>query len=117
MSRNAPIGRRADSPRMTSFSTARPFRSGPRHRRTLDRRVASAGAATIDALENRVLLSFPPLPIVPASGESQILENANKFEQKGNLNALDNLPIPFAVVATQIGGTPIVMHNNPGASA
>src|SRR3954470_3071132 len=107
--------RRGDSPRRPVSRRA----SFPRHSRIhrTDDRILRAGAATVEALENRIVLSFPPLPIIPASGESQILQNANKFEQNGNLNALDNLPIPFAVVATQIGGTPIVMHNNPGASA
>jgi hypothetical protein len=71
----------------------------------------------VEALESRVLLSFPPLPIVPASGESQILEQAKKFEQKNNLNALDNLPIPFAVVASHSGGAPVVVKNNPQSAA
>ena len=35
-----------------------------------------------ESLEQRRLLSFPPLPVVPGPGETQILDNALRFAQR-----------------------------------
>ena len=68
-------------------------------------------------LERRTLLSFPPSPIIPDKGESNLLEQAKKFEDKLNLNALDHFPIPFAVIASHADGPPVVAKNNPHSGA
>ncbi|HTK76552.1 MAG TPA: hypothetical protein VL371_14900 [Gemmataceae bacterium] len=63
------------------------------------------------------MFSFPPLPVVPASGESQILQNALKFARNNQLNSLDNLPIPFAVTGTNLTtGVTTTVKNNPQSS-
>jgi hypothetical protein len=45
---------------------------------------------TCETLENRTLLSFPPLPVVPGPGEIQILQNALRFARNNQLNPWDN---------------------------
>jgi hypothetical protein len=99
-------------------------RRAQRHSSRIDRRLAGLGpveqrrkAFEIEFLEKRTMLSFPPLPIVPGPGESTILENAKKFEAKNQLNPLDNMPIPFTVVAQHAGGAPVLVKNNPLAGA
>ena len=72
-----------------------------------------AGCAAVEELESRMMLSFPPAPLVPAPGESNLLEQAKKFESKNQLSPLDNFPIPFAVVGQAGGGPTVLVHNNP----
>jgi hypothetical protein len=67
----------------------------------------------MERLEDRTLLSFPPLPISPSVGESQLLQQANRFEELQNWTALAQFPIPYAVVTSHAGGTPVVTKNNP----
>jgi len=73
--------------------------------------------AVCESLERRTLLSSPPLPIVPDKGEANLLKQANIFELKENLNALDHFPIPFAVVSSHAGGPGVVAPKNPHAGA
>ena len=71
-----------------------------------------------EPLEQRRLLSFPPLPVVPGPGETQILQNALRFAQAQpqQLNPWDNQPMPFAVVGTNLtSGQVQVVRNNPTA--
>src|SRR5678815_5591931 len=73
---------------------------------------------TCEPLEQRMLLSFPPLPVVPGPGETQILQNALNFAKKQQINAWDNQPIPFAVIGTNLTtGQVQIVKNNPTAGA
>ena len=72
-----------------------------------------------EQLEQRTLLSFPPLPVVPGPGETQILQNALRFAQNQQLQPWDHQPIPFAVVGTNLttgghlGNTPEFQSSTP----
>ena len=71
---------------------------------------------TCETLENRTLLSFPPFPVIPGPGESQILQNALRFARNNQLNPWNNMPIPFAVVGTNVTtGAVNIAKNNPNA--
>src|SRR5690349_6397276 len=77
----------------------RPRRASASRSRKIVRPVRGSGLAC-EALEQRTLLSFPPLPVVPSNGEFSNLQNAIKFAQRQQTSAWDNQPIPFAVVGT-----------------
>ena len=67
----------------------------------------------MEFLEERRMLSFPPAPLVPSSGELNNLDQANKFEAKNQLNTLDTYPIPIAIVTQHAGQAPVVAPKNP----
>ena len=92
------------SQRMRGFCAHRRSRTAAEDRSTL----------VCEQLETRTLLSFPPAPVIPGPGETQILQNALKFAQKQQINAWDNQPIPFAVVGTNLTtGQVQLVKNNP----
>lgn len=64
-------------------------------------------------LEERALFAFPPEPIVPKNnGEINQLAQALKKAAAGQLNALDNFPVPFSVVASAGGAAPVVFNSS-----
>jgi hypothetical protein len=86
--------------------------------RTDRQRAPDARRMELEQLERRTLLSFPPLPVVPGPGETQILQNALRFARNQQINAWDNQPIPFAVVGTNLTtGQTTIAKNNPTAGA
>ena len=63
-----------------------------------------------EVLESRRLLATfstlpPPDPIVPNNGEATILHVAQEHADQGNIDALDNIPIPFVIDYQAGGGT------------
>ena len=97
------------------FTLSRKF-GGFRARRGQRKAEAVRPAMTYETLERRTLLSFPPLPVVPGPGETQILANALRFAQNQQLNPWNNQPIPFAVVGTNLTtGQVQIAKNNPTA--
>ena len=99
------------------FTLSRKF-GGSRARRESKRAQGMRRGMSCEELEKRTLLSFPPAPVVPAPGESQILQNALRFARNQQFQPWDNQPMPFAVVGTNLTtGAVNIVRNNPNSSS
>src|SRR5689334_15188261 len=89
--------------------------SGRASRSHLARRTRSAAATVVENLVQRFLLSVVPNPIVPDNGEANLLQVARKHADQGNLNALDNDPVPFVIQYSGGSAAPQVFNWHAGA--
>ena len=79
------------------------------------RQLRKASRFTAERLEDRRMLSVVPNPIIPSTGEANQLLQAVQQAAKGNTNALDNFPVPFAVQYSGGGAAPQVVNWHAGA--
>jgi hypothetical protein len=68
-----------------------------------------------EKLESRMMLSVVPAPIVPTTGEANKIAQALQQALKGNTNALNNFPIPFAIQYSGGTAAPQVVNWHAGA--
>ena len=71
-------------------------------------------AVVLEALEPRLLLSVPPMPIEPSKGEQKLMDVAVMHAERENFNALDHFPIPYAIVAQSGTAAPIIENWKAG---
>lgn len=92
---------------------AQTVRSSKRARRQSS--IQTVARQVAEQLEGRVLLSVVPSPIVPNSGEANLIQVARQQANQGNTNVLNHFPIPFAIQYSGGSAAPQVANWHAGA--